>query len=94
MVSFTLRIRDPLLSVESVSTRMIIPISELRADTLTAIIEQHVLTEGTDYGMREFSLDDKVAQVRRQLETGEAYVVYSELHETVNIVPADAVANK
>ncbi len=67
---------------------MIIPASELSADVLTAIIEQYVLAEGTDYGDREFSLAQKVDHVRAQLERGEAVVVYSELHETVNIVRA------
>ena len=67
---------------------MIIPIDCLDADTLTAIIEQFVLTEGTDYGEQMFTLEQKVAQVRAQLKRGEANVVYSEQYETVSIVPA------
>lgn len=70
---------------------MIIPLSELDADVITAIIEQYVLSEGTDYGDREYSLAQKVEHVRRQLERGDAVIVYSELHETVNIVPARQV---
>lgn len=70
---------------------MIIPPDQLEAETLTSIIEQFVLGEGTDYGEQEFSLQQKVAMVRRQLEAGEVVVVYSELHESVNIVPANQV---
>lgn len=67
---------------------MIIPIDQLEADTLTAIIEQFVLGEGTDYGDTVFSLEQKVAHVRRQLEEKTAVLVYSDLYESVNIIPS------
>ncbi len=65
---------------------MIIPYQELEKDTLLALIEHFVLREGTDYGELEVNIKDKVAQVLAQLKTGEALLVYSELHETVNIM--------
>lgn len=65
---------------------MEIPYREIEPDTLTRLIEFYVLREGTDYGEVEKSLADKVQDVRRQLENGDAKVVYSELHESVNIV--------
>ena len=68
---------------------MIIPISELSADTLENIAKEFVLREGTDYGELEFDLSVKVAQVLEQLRSGKAVLVYSELHETVDIQPAD-----
>ncbi len=68
---------------------MIIPISELSADTLENIAKEFVLREGTDYGEMEFDLSVKVAQVLDQLRSGKAVLVYSELHETVDIQPAD-----
>jgi len=46
-----------------------------------------VLREGTDYGAEEISLADKVAHVQQRLQQGEAVIVFSELHETVNIMP-------
>ncbi|ATG73017.1 hypothetical protein CGX12_10975 [Zobellella denitrificans] len=67
---------------------MIIPFTELGEDTLTNLIEHFVLQEGTEYGDRDISLDEKVAQVKQQLERREAVIVYSELHDSVNIVPA------
>ncbi|MFU9136661.1 YheU family protein [Erwinia tasmaniensis] len=66
---------------------MIIPWKELDAETLDNLIESFVLREGTDYGEQERSLAQKVEDVRRQLITGEAVLVWSELHETVNIMP-------
>lgn len=67
---------------------MIIPLDQLCPEVLDAIIEQYVLTEGTDYGEQAFSLNQKVAMVRASLDSGEAVVVYSELHDSVNIVLA------
>lgn len=70
---------------------MIIPISELEADTLHSIAESFVLREGTDYGEIEASFADKVEQVIAQLKAGEVVLVYSELHETVDIKPKEAL---
>lgn len=66
---------------------MQIPWQELEAETLTRLIEQFVLMEGTEYGEYEVSLATKVEQVRRQLKSGDAIIVWSELHESVHIVP-------
>lgn len=68
---------------------MIIPLTQLSSDTLTAIIEEFILREGTEYGDLDISNETKIAQVKKQLEQGKAVVVYSELHETVNILPSD-----
>lgn len=64
---------------------MIIPWQEIDPDTLTNLIEHFVLREGTDYGAQELSMRDKVSHVRQQLQSGDAVIVFSELHETVDI---------
>ncbi len=66
---------------------MIIPITDLTEQTLLSIIEGFVLREGTEYGEADVSLEDKVQQVYAQLAIGDVLIVYSELHETVNIIP-------
>ena len=70
---------------------MLIPWQEIERETLHNLIEHFVLREGTDYGAEEVSLRDKVAAVHRQLQRGEAVIVFSELHETVNIMPREAL---
>ena len=50
------------------------------------MVEAFVLREGTDYGEREVSLDSKVASVVRQLERGEAQIVFDPQSESVDIV--------
>lgn len=68
---------------------MIIPYKDLQPDTLTGIIREFVLREGTEYGEDDVPLASKVAQVKQQLASGSAFLVYSELHDTVNILPID-----
>jgi uncharacterized protein YheU (UPF0270 family) len=66
---------------------VIIPHLELSPEALRGVIESFVLREGTDYGAREYSLDEKVRHVTRQLERGEARIVFDPQSETIDIVP-------
>ena len=54
------------------------------------MIESFVLREGTDYGEREYSLEQKVAQVHAQLERGQARIVFDPESNsvTIEVVPA------
>jgi uncharacterized protein YheU (UPF0270 family) len=60
---------------------------ELSEDALNGLIEEFVSREGTDYGFQESSFESKVRDVRRQLESGEARIVFDLVEETANIVP-------
>ncbi|MCG9632176.1 MULTISPECIES: YheU family protein [Vibrio] len=64
---------------------MIIPWQDIAPETLDNLIKEFVLREGTDYGDVEISLQSKIDQVKQQLQSGEASIVFSELHETVDI---------
>jgi uncharacterized protein len=66
---------------------MIIPYSDIAKDTLLNLIEYYVLREGTDYGDTEVPLATKVQHVLRQLRAGDIVIVYSELHESINLMP-------
>jgi uncharacterized protein YheU (UPF0270 family) len=73
---------------EERSEPVAVPHSELAADLLRAVIESFVLREGTDYGERELSLDEKVARVLRRLERGEAQILFDPETASVDIVVA------
>ena len=64
---------------------MVIPWQQLSDDALRSIIEQVVLREGTDYGELEISFDDKINQIYAQLKNNKLAIVYSELHDSVDI---------
>lgn len=65
-----------------------VPFRQISAPALRGLVEAFVLREGTDYGEREYSLDEKVAQVLRQLERGEATVIFDPRTNTASIVVA------
>jgi len=68
---------------------MIIPLEQIPEATLTAIIEEFILREGTEYGANDVNKEDKIEAVKQQLKQGSALLVYSELHQNVNIIPKD-----
>ena len=65
-----------------------VPHTELSAAALQGVIDNFVLREGTDYGDRMVAHEQKVAQVMRQLECGEARILFDPLDSTVTIVAA------
>jgi uncharacterized protein len=69
-----------------------VPYTELSAELLRAVVESFVLREGTDYGQRELSLDEKVARMIGQLKRGEASIVFDPDTDSVTILPGRAPA--
>lgn len=63
-----------------------IPPSELSADALEGVIKAFVLREGTDYGERECTLEQKIAHVRAQLQSGEAQILFDPNSSSVDIL--------
>ena len=66
-----------------------VPFSELSDEALRGVVESFVNREGTDYGAVERILDDKVADVMRQLEAGSARVVFDPKTESIQIIPIE-----
>lgn len=65
---------------------MLIPWQQLNEDTLLRLIESYVLREGTDYGDEEVPLAMKTKSVFQQIQQGQVLILYSELHESVDLV--------
>ena len=63
-----------------------IPYELIIPDTLLKMIEEFVTREWADPADSGYTLEDKVAQVLRQLETHTAKVVFDATTETWNIV--------
>ena len=65
---------------------MNIPHRKLSKEALRGIVESFVLREGTDYGERDFPLDAKVDAVMRQIDRGEATIVFDVTTGTSDVV--------
>jgi uncharacterized protein YheU (UPF0270 family) len=70
-----------------------IPVERLSADVLTAIIEEFILREGTDYGAQEAGMDNKIAQVRRQLELGKVLITFDPATENCTLLTQQQYKN-
>lgn len=65
---------------------LIVPWRDIDAATLDNLIEEFVTRDGTDYGEQETATATKVEQVRRQLQRGEAAVVFDDATETISVM--------
>ena len=71
---------------ESEPGYVLVPASALSPDALDSLIQEFVTREGTDYGLREYSLEEKVQSVRRQLERGEVVIAFDLERESATLV--------
>lgn len=62
-----------------------IPLESLSPATLRGVVEEFITREGTDYGHAERTLEGKVEDVMRQLERGEAKIVYDPELQSVTL---------
>ncbi|MFT5354681.1 MAG: hypothetical protein ACI9KE_001888 [Polyangiales bacterium] len=63
-----------------------VPPEKLSEDALIGVIDEFITREGTDYGHEETSVDGKRAQVRAQLQKGDALLLFDPKTETINII--------
>ena len=63
-----------------------VPYTNLSPEALRGLVEEFVTRQGTDYGLQEKTLDEKVADVMRQFKRKEVKVVFDAKSQTANIV--------
>lgn len=68
---------------------LVIPHRELSPDTLVALLEEFVTRDGTECGEYVVTMATKVEEVRRQLESGRACIVYDPEQTSFSIVPSE-----
>lgn len=68
-----------------------IPFDELSSEALAGVIEEFVMREGTDYGHRDYTLDEKRSRVLRALESGDAVITFDPETGSCSIVQADDI---
>jgi uncharacterized protein YheU (UPF0270 family) len=65
-----------------------VPLERLEAGVLAALLEDYTTRDGTDYGWRELTLEEKVEQLRAQLAAGALAIVYDLDSEQWDLWPA------
>ena len=69
-----------------------VPAQRLAPDVLRALYEEYVTRDGTDYGERELSLDEKVERLAAQIQRGDVRILYEIESEQWDLVAADEAA--
>ena len=70
---------------DNIPEPVLVPHTELSPEALRGVVESFVLREGTDYGTYEYSLEQKVSHVMRQLDRGEARILFDPVTSSVQI---------
>ena len=70
-----------------------IPAEQLPAETLQNLIKDFILREGTDYGTREFSLEEKIQQVHHQIKKGDVAITFDQKSETCSLLTRKELRN-
>lgn len=65
---------------------MQIPHDQLSTDALQGLLEEFVTREGTDYGDVNYSLADKVEQVRQQLQAGDVVICFDSYMQSCTLM--------
>jgi len=68
-----------------------IPWQELDSETLDRMLSELVTRDGTDYGARERTTEEKVENARKALAAGRALLYWNEELESASLVSADQV---
>ncbi|MCP5171828.1 MAG: YheU family protein [Pseudomonadales bacterium] len=65
---------------------MEIPANRLASEILSAIIDEFVAREGTDYGASEVSFEAKTRQVRNQIDRGQVVICFDPKTESCTLL--------
>ena len=66
---------------------MDIPYTENSEEALKAIIQEYITREGTEYGIKEYSFEQKIEQIEQQLVKGDIKINFDDETQTCNLVP-------
>ena len=66
---------------------VLVPLQRLETDVLQALLEDYATRDGTDYGERELTTQEKVERLQRQLSAGDLQILYDADSEEWDIVP-------
>lgn len=63
--------------------------NQLTPSALEGLIKEFILREGTDYGAKIYTIEEKIEKIQKQLNSGRVVIVYDILLETTNLIKAD-----
>lgn len=68
-----------------------VPVARVPADNLHALLEEFASRDGTDYGVEETALADRVERLRKQLDEGRLELLFDVSSEQWDLLPTEDV---
>ncbi|PIE37239.1 MAG: hypothetical protein CSA53_06790 [Gammaproteobacteria bacterium] len=66
-----------------------VPVAALAPDVLGRLLEEFASRDGTDYGARELTLEEKVAQLRAQLDGAALHLLFETENQQWDLVDSE-----
>lgn len=63
----------------------------IKAETLMNLVEEFILRDGTDYGEKEISLEDKKLQVLNSIKNKKIKIYFDLETESINLISTDTL---
>ena len=63
-----------------------VPYEQIQLETLRGLVEEFITRDGTFYGKKEMTMEQKIDMVMGQLKSGEATISWYRYVQTSNIV--------
>ena len=68
-----------------------VPYEQIEPETLKGLVEEFITRDGTFYGKKEMSMDQKVDMIIGQLKAREAVITWDRYVKTSNIVLSEDI---
>jgi uncharacterized protein len=68
---------------------VMVPLQRLQSEVLQALLEEFATRDGTDYGEREHTLEQKVERLHKQLRSGDLQILYDVDSEQWDVLPRE-----
>lgn len=65
---------------------VIVPLEKISDQALYGLVDEFILREGTDYGQKEYTLEEKHEQIKKQLLSGKIVIVFDSVEQSASII--------
>ena len=72
---------------------VIVPFEKISEEALDGLINEFILREGTDYGKKEYTLQEKHEQLKKQLISGKIKIVFDSQEQTASLIRSEYLSS-
>ena len=77
--------------LEQKKTGIVIPKEKLSQQAIDGLVEEFILREGTEYGQKEYSLEEKKKHILNQLKSNHIVILFDPQIENTTLLTKDQI---